>query len=73
MGKFDNVTTLYNKWLKEVKINLMTHSRRVLNFSANLIAPKLARGHNGGSKYRKTTRNETRQGQAVMGSTVDRN
>jgi hypothetical protein len=63
------MTTLYEEWLKEVKVDLMTHSRWagdmvqpvLLNFPAHLLAPQLARGGGGGNE-RQTTRNDTRQG-----------
>jgi hypothetical protein len=53
MGKVVNITTLYDEWLKEVKIDLTTHSRQagdsvppvLLNFPAYLIAPKLGWGN----------------------------
>jgi hypothetical protein len=81
MGKVVNVTTLHDEWLKEVKIDLITHSRWtgdtvppvLLNFPAHGIAPKLARGHNGGSNNCQTTRNEMRQGRSGAGSAQDRN
>jgi hypothetical protein len=53
MGTSVNITTLYAEWMKEVKIDLTTHSRRagdtvppaLQNFPAYLITPKLGRGN----------------------------
>jgi hypothetical protein len=80
MGKVINVTTLYYEWLKEVKIDLTTHSRQagetappvLLNFPARLIAQKFGRGNIGSANDCHTTRNETHQGQTCMGSALDR-
>jgi hypothetical protein len=67
MGKVVNVTKLYEEWLKEVKVDLTTHSRRagdmvppvLLNLSARILAPKLSQGNGGGSNERQTPRNKS--------------
>jgi hypothetical protein len=81
MMKVVNITTLYDEWLKEVKIDLTTHSRWasdtassvLLNFPAHLISPKLIWGDTGSANARQTTWNDTRQGQTGVGSALGRN
>jgi hypothetical protein len=81
MGKAVNITTLYTEWLKEVKIDLTTHSRRagdtvppiLLNFPAHLIAPKLGRGNTSNINDHHVSQNEPRQGHTCAGSALNIN
>jgi hypothetical protein len=80
MGKVVNVTTIYEEWLKEVKVDLTTNSRRagdtvpsvLLNFPVHILAPKIGRGNICGTNERHTTRNDTRQGRASAQTVLDR-
>jgi hypothetical protein len=80
MGKVVNVITIYDEWLKEVNVDLTTHSRWVgdmvppvlLNFPAHLLAPKLAQGSDGSTNGRQAARNNTHQGGATAETVSDR-
>jgi hypothetical protein len=81
MGKSVNVTTLFAEWLKEVKIDLTTHSRR----AGDTVPPrtsklpsvfhctKFGRGNTGNVNDHQASQNEPRQGRTVAISALDRN